>query len=192
MEALGNIGDTRAVEPLIAAMKDDKYKHANKYALLALGNIKDPRAFSALIAALKGPNFGSAARALGNLKDTRAVEPLIAVLQKEKKVPSSVIWALGNIADPRAVEPLITAIHARLATSSMSIYDFMGYAAEALGKIRDPRAVEVLIVLVEKYGGNTKTSAVVALKSIAGEDFGGDPERWKKWWTENKEKFNKR
>ena len=49
--ALGEIGDTRAVEPLIAALKDSRYS-VGQQAALALGSMRDARAVMALIGTL--------------------------------------------------------------------------------------------------------------------------------------------
>src|SRR5450759_2332909 len=53
-EALGQIGDARAVEPLIAALKDESWG-VRRAAAEALGQIGDARAAEPLIAALKDP-----------------------------------------------------------------------------------------------------------------------------------------
>jgi HEAT repeat protein len=66
-KALGEIKDPRAVEPLIAALKDKGVCAAAAY---ALGEIKDPRAVEPLIAALKDESFSvrrAAAEALVSL-----------------------------------------------------------------------------------------------------------------------------
>ena len=71
-----------AVEPLIAALKDDN---------------PDVRAM--------------AAKTLGDIKNPRAVEPLISVLKDEDRdVRKNAVKALRWIKDPRAVEPLIAAL----------------------------------------------------------------------------------
>ena len=85
-EALGEIKDPRAVEPLIAALKDED-SDVRAAAAYALGEIKDPRAVEPLIAALKDGDSDvrkAAAKALGEIKDPRAVEPLIAALKDAK------------------------------------------------------------------------------------------------------------
>lgn len=69
-DALGEIGDARAVEPLIAALgdPDDDVREA---AAEALGNIGDPRAADPLRAALNDPVGGvrtEAEKALGRLR----------------------------------------------------------------------------------------------------------------------------
>ena len=81
-EALGNIGDARAVEPLIKALGEDK------------SEVRWP-----------------AAGALGKIGDKRAVDPLIEELgDDDESVNSSAAEALGEIGDARAVEPLIKAL----------------------------------------------------------------------------------
>jgi hypothetical protein len=89
---LGDIKDPRAVEPLIAALKDTD-SHVRFDAAWALGQIKDPRAVEPLIVALKdtgtyselqihGHVSAQAAQALGQIKDPRAVSSLLAVLRE--------------------------------------------------------------------------------------------------------------
>jgi HEAT repeat protein len=67
-EALGKIKDRRAVEPLIAALKDESFS-VRQAAAEALGKIKDPRAVEPLSAALKDARNGdvrlAAARSAG-------------------------------------------------------------------------------------------------------------------------------
>ncbi len=79
---LGEIGDTRAVEPLIQVLKDKD---------------KDVRL--------------TAARVLGGIGDARAVEPLIqALTDEERVVRMNAATALGRIGDKRAIEPLTDAL----------------------------------------------------------------------------------
>ena len=81
-EALGKLGDARAVEALIGALKGDE---------------KDVR--------------GEAASALGEIGDARAVEPLIAVLKEgDADMREDAAEALGEIGDAGAVESLIAAL----------------------------------------------------------------------------------
>ena len=81
-DVLGRLGDSRAVEPLLATLKDSDVgvRHMAAY---ALGELKDRRAVGPLIAALRDSSYfvrGMAAWALGELKDPRAVEPLKTLL----------------------------------------------------------------------------------------------------------------
>ncbi len=140
---LGQIGDTRAAEPLIAALKHH-HPILRQAAAEALGKIGDPRAARPLVEALDHDDAELcflAAEALQKIGDPRAVEPLIEVL---KDGGCDTGWraasALGKIGDPRAVDPLIEALDQEEAFLCLT-------AAEALGKIGDPRAIEPLLAL---------------------------------------------
>jgi len=70
---LGTIGDARAVEPLVAALKD-RDRGLRVCAASALGAIKDPRAAAPLIVALNDKDEYvrlSAAKALDGLESFR-------------------------------------------------------------------------------------------------------------------------
>ena len=80
-EALGKLGDQRAVEPLIACLKEKAVGRI--YAAEALGKFGDQRAVEPLIACLKDEDLRvrrQAAQALGVLGDKQAAAPLIAAL----------------------------------------------------------------------------------------------------------------
>ena len=68
--ALGELGDPRAVEPLVAMLQNKQHFVAEPLARLG-----DPRAVEPLIAALGEDRYGGVARALGMLRDPRAVGP---------------------------------------------------------------------------------------------------------------------
>lgn len=104
-EALVRIGDARAVELLIEALRD-----GNSAAAGVLEKLGKP-AVEQLIEAL-GDDISDvrehAAKVLGNIGDTRAVEPLLEVLNDNSWwVRRSAVEALGNIGDAHAVEPFI-------------------------------------------------------------------------------------
>jgi len=159
---LGDIGDKRAVEPLIVALRDE-YDRVQKEAAIALGKLGDKRAVMPLIVAMdleeelkRGKDkrwffLRYAARSLGQIGDNRAVEALIVLLKmdkngesfisNEKHIDSVAAIALGNIGDERAVEPLI----ASLKDDRQHRWECRCDAAEALGKIKNPKSVESLI-----------------------------------------------
>ena len=184
-ESLGKIKDRRAVEPLIAALKDESFS-VRQAAAEALGKIKDRRAVEPLSAALKdaeGPVRLAAAESLGKIKDRRAVEPLSAALKDaEWVVCIAAAQALDHLGwEPAqdeiagwywmakrdwdkcvalgalAVEPLIAALKDQYSWARKA-------AAEALGEIKDPRAVEPLIAALESSG--MRYSAAKALGKI--------------------------
>jgi len=133
MWALGKMKETRAVEPLVRLLSNDKWR---EWAVPTLGNIGDPRAVEPLLKLLslvKKDKYDFSndyvAEALGKLKDSRAVEPLIAVLIVDSKADiyeNEVMDALGHLKDPRAVEPLIAVLKK---------YEGYKNAKEALKKI---------------------------------------------------------
>ncbi len=108
-EKLGKMGDPQAVEPLIAALRDED---------------SDVRRI--------------AAKVLGKIGDTRAVDPLIAILtdkNEDEFVRSAAAEALGNIGDPRAVEPLILVLKELLKDEELAVVFFV---VQALVKIGTP------------------------------------------------------
>jgi HEAT repeat protein len=146
-EALGILGDTKAVLPLINAL--------DSWHPLMFRN--------------------SIFKALGLLKDERAVLPLLRVLQKREPRDFSVtlIWAFARLRNPQTVGPLIEILKDRsyknqsdrgfagaalsiigsvsveplinLAKSDSAQYDTV---TKILGEIRDTRAVEFLLDLI--------------------------------------------
>jgi HEAT repeat protein len=187
--ALGEIGDARAVPPLIAALNDE-HMSLRWDAADALGKIGDARAVEPLIAAFKDgqvPNIKAlehisgpraveplsaalederhevrhaAAKALGKLRDTRGVEPLMAALNRSPDLPT--IEALGMIGDARAVEPII-------ATLRIKFNGMRKAAVSALRSIGDRRAVEPLIAALKDESKAVREAAAFALEVI------GDP-----------------
>ena len=84
-EALGEIGDKRAVEPLIDALRDADYT-VQLHAAEALVKVGDKRAVEPLIVTLKVGDSSLrmlAAKALGEIGDAGAVEPLTAALKDD-------------------------------------------------------------------------------------------------------------
>jgi HEAT repeat protein len=120
--ALGMIGDPRAVDALLEAMKDGAVK---RHAIASLGMIGDARALPAVLNALKGkgikqegtPTPGcivsedafikeAAATALGHFRDPRVIPDLIMLL-KDGVLREKAAAALVLIGDS-AIEPLIS------------------------------------------------------------------------------------
>ncbi|MGO8685772.1 MAG: HEAT repeat domain-containing protein [Candidatus Dormibacteria bacterium] len=184
--ALGEIGDARAVDPLLKAdvvgceVRDalsrigaaaverliaalhDRHEGVRERAAEALGKIGDIRAVEALIAALDDRDervCWLAAQALGRIGDVRAVEALIAALDRHENVCSSAAEALGRIGEARAVEPLIAAL--------ANFYESVRRAAaEALGRIGDVRAIEALIAALHDRHESVRRAATEALARL--------------------------
>lgn len=130
--ALGEIGDARAVEPLIEAL-EDKQILVQVEAAKALGKIGDTRAVEPLIKIM-------AVEALGQIGDPRAVEPLIGYIESMQALPIATVLpirALGEIGDPRAIDTLAKALKHKNRKVRTA-------AADALGEIGDARVLEPL------------------------------------------------
>jgi len=115
--ALGNIGDKRAVEPLIEALNDELVR---SNAATALGKIGDARAVEPLIEAFKDEYEKVQQKVSGAIDVTGAiaeigepaVEPLIATLKNENsQVRNIAVDTLIKIGDTSAIEPLIEVLN---------------------------------------------------------------------------------
>jgi HEAT repeat protein len=181
--ALGEIGDPRAVGPLVTALKGQD-ADVHRLAAEALGRIGDARAVEPLVAALGDQAMRrSAAVALAEI-GAPAVEGLVAALNHSAKevldqlrrqgadrsminavtnanvdMREAAAEALGKIGDARAVEPLITALDSEYVSLSKA-------AAEALGKIGDARAVEPLTIARKSGLSGVSGAAAAALEKM--------------------------
>ncbi|MGB7546204.1 MAG: HEAT repeat domain-containing protein [Terracidiphilus sp.] len=144
--ALGEIKDPRAVEPLIAALQ---VKDLRWNAALALGEIKDPRAVEPLISALqdKDSEFREkVAQSLGEIKDPRADAALTAALKDpEEKVLHAAANSLGQIDDPQADNVLLTAFREHNA-------EVIAGAGNFFIRRGEPGSEDVLIEALNKSG----------------------------------------
>lgn len=96
-DTLGELGDPHAVEPLIAALKDN-----------------DPSVRAAVVAALK------------NLGDPRAVEPLVLALwDSHSSVRNLAANALEKLSDPRTVELLIMKVRDKYSCGQIPVKSIM-------------------------------------------------------------------
>ncbi|RUT04429.1 hypothetical protein DSM106972_046570 [Dulcicalothrix desertica PCC 7102] len=134
-EALGNLGDKQAVEPLVTLLNTPVKSSASSAeikthaaAALALGKLKDTRAVKALVANVKHPNRAIATAAKTGLKDIAGANPKIInqLLVDFKKDDANAVAALGAIGKP-ALEPMLAALKepdARMRTNAASVlYD---------------------------------------------------------------------
>ncbi|MEJ2245007.1 MAG: HEAT repeat domain-containing protein [Acidobacteriota bacterium] len=111
--ALGNLGNTEAVEPLMNALEDED-DFVRNFAARSLGDLGDSRAVDSLIQAMNDESLlvrRSAVIALGNLGSSKAVDSLIKTVENENDiVRRAAIEALGNLGDARGVGILIEAL----------------------------------------------------------------------------------
>jgi len=160
-EALGEIGDERAVEPLLAALKNDETSGVRWKAVEALSKLGTP-AVAGLIGALQHDDDDvrwKAAIGLGEIGDPNAIPSLVNLLcDDDRYVRSRAAYALSMMGEP-AVDPLICALREGDGNLRWG-------AAIALGKIQNPRAIEPLIrALADKYE-NVRAESAAALAAI--------------------------
>ena len=161
VEALGEIGDAGAVEPLITLLKHDEMSGVRWKTAQSLVKIGAP-SVEPLISVLQHSDSDvrwKAAIALGEIGDLRATEPLIRQLSdSDRFVKSRTAHALGMMGAP-VIRPLIRILRQGDGNQRWG-------AAIALGRIKDPQAVEPLILaLADKYE-NVRAEAAASLAAI--------------------------
>ena len=128
---LGQIKDTRAVEPLIALLKDADDEDIRERVIWALGELRDTRSTSHLVGFLANENEDirqKAAEALWKIKDASSIDPLLAAL-KNGTVRLSSADAVIAMSVPSALEVIINALKDR----NDGIRQEAVYALEKLG-----------------------------------------------------------
>ncbi len=152
---LGDIGDTRAVEPLISAYPQESERHIQLAILRALGKIGDVRAVDTLIAALDvppwTPEYAIVISDLDRIGGERVVEPLIRFLQTPRYSYGCAARAINALArrqsDPRVLDAIIGAL--RLDAEFVTL----DAAFAALEDIGDQRGVKALLNLINQMSG---------------------------------------
>jgi HEAT repeat protein len=162
---LGQLGNPRAVDPLIAAL--DRDLDMRREIATALGRIGDARAANALLGLLLDKSASTrlaAVWALGQVGDTRAVEPLAAVLGSDvdQDVCQTAAESLVRLGDARGIGRGVPALIQRLRRDAQGKrFDFEKACAIVL-KVGEP-AVEPCIELLQH--GDTDVQEV-AIKTI--------------------------
>jgi len=169
--ALGEIGDARAVEPLIAAVRTDR-TNVRIGAARALGDLKDPRAIEALIEALID-DWGFehvAAKALGKIGDPRAIEPLIAAITRKDKysnLRSAAAEALDLIEPAWRNSPLAgKAASQCIAALKDKDPRIREAAAWELRHFEDPRSLEPLVAALKDENAEIRKATAYALGDL--------------------------
>ena len=191
--ALGKIGDARAVEPLIAALMeggtDDSAGVLRSATARALGNIGAP-AVEALIAAFnasKSQVREAVTIALVLTGDARAMEPFIAVVKDSKwdggdryaaaRALDELNWKPGQDETAlrywmaksewsKCAEIGAPAVEPLIAALKDSYFGVRRGAASALGKIGDARAVEPLVAILKDSDWGVGKAAAIALDKL--------------------------
>ena len=147
-EALGKIGDARAIEPLIAALKAE---HKNDYRtrlnmIDVLGDLGDSRAIPALLELAADDTDDQrvwAAYSLAKLGERRAIPFLLSALEHRYN-RELVLRGLRHLRSIEAVIPLVRILKEEQVNSNKSALLWLE-VVDTLGAIGDPRAVDALL-----------------------------------------------
>jgi len=114
VSALGEVGDERASEALVAICLRDPYYPVRFEAAESLRKVNDKRAVDMLAGALHDEDPAirlRAVEALGKLGDRRAVSALSAAMKDEDgAVRDEALASLGKIGDPRVMNMVVAAM----------------------------------------------------------------------------------
>lgn len=109
--ALGELGDPRAVEPLLELLKDH-YSIVRCAAIQSLGRLHDRQAIEPLLNHLGHPDEHTrlaVVKALGELGDPRAIPPLCRLLNQTSQLnplSADIAHALAKLGAPQSQVPL--------------------------------------------------------------------------------------
>ena len=184
-DALGQLGDKRAVDPLIACLQDDN-ADVKKNAARALGNLGDKRAVEPLINNFKNEITETklvVAEALGLLGNSEAVPPLVAALKDDdaglrltcaqaldklhyqpEKIEDNVVYLIALQAWDKVAKVGAPALGPLSDCLSDQNPDVQQGAIEALGNLGDKRAITPLSNALPDW--NLNASLVSALEQL--------------------------
>ena len=180
--ALGELGDVRAVKPLMHVVEADQDATVGAAAAKSLGRLGDKQAINVLVKALgvSDPDMRvSAAKALARLgetqwqdwvkgteydfsqlaesKERRAVEPLAEAVKNVKwNVRSAALEGLGRLGDREAILPLISMVNDEDQRVRLAAIGW-------LVKLGDRRAIETLVQSMRHKDPDTRIAAVRAM-----------------------------
>jgi len=172
---LGNLGDDRAVDALLACLTRDDHA-VSRYAILSLGKLGDPRVLPKLRDILAGDDLqlkSATATALADLGDTTAIPLLMDQITPEiiqlrngqpgRDISYSIANALGKLKATQSVDLLM-----QLVTHSQS--GTRVQALRALGDIGDLKAAPRVRTALMDRDFHVRTTAVKILTKLGDVD----------------------
>jgi HEAT repeat protein len=163
-EALGELRDPSAVEPLMNSLTGDRYAGVRWKAAEALARIGSPSVPS-LVRVLSHPDDDvrwMAAIALGEIGDPSSVDALISLFSEDDRfVRSRAAYAVSRFG-AGALDPLVRALEEGGPATRWG-------AAYALGKIGDPRGIDPLVGAIRDPDDEVLAEALASLSGM------GDP-----------------
>jgi len=156
---LGEMGDERAISPLITALRDAEWnvREAAQDALAQIG----PPAVEPLIKALREYQIKTfVIQVLGKIKDERVLDPLMAQLRNEE---------FKDVATKALVEVGLPAVERLMAVMNDKDKHVRKHVVMALGEIGVSEAVEPLIDATKDEDWAVRLQAIAALHLIGDE-----------------------
>lgn len=163
VEAIGQIGDPRAVKPLIEALNDAEML-VRWNAIKGLARFGEDAVAPLLRALDTADRFKrrNVVQALGELGGDESVDRLIRMLmfdESDQMVLVEVIRALDRIRDARSLDPLITVL-------KMDNWEMRWRAIHALEHLGDPAAIEPLLEVMNDGDKDIQWAAYMAIEAI--------------------------
>lgn len=149
-EVLGEIGDGRAMQPLLD-MFDDEHPGVRANAAQAIAKMPGEDSVRKLLAMIEkgGPRRDGPALCLGYLKEKKAIKPLVALMQDPLAGTddrASSAFALGLIGDAAALDALVVEVTAsrvpRLRESAAKAVARIGPYYGAMEKLKAAKALD--------------------------------------------------
>lgn len=176
--ALGKLGDSRAIIPLMSILNDRTLNYRLRLSAAdSLGRLGSDHAVDPLLDILADEREKSvylkesAAKALGMLGDIRAIEPLIDILESKRGIrdkfnflKEQIIEAVGRIGRPnrKATDSLLLALRDDAPSIRMA-------AIEALSAIGDADCLDAIQQCVLDADDDVAKAAVFAVYNLGGE-----------------------
>lgn len=168
-QALGSLGDTRAVDSLIESLADPAPR-VRKEAAKALGKIKAPPSIEHLIRLLVDRSdivVRAAATALRGFRDSQSFEMLASgISNKDRGIREVLTYLLKIYRDDRAIKPLVSAL-------GDEEWTVRCLALEALGEYRSATAVEAVAAAIRDSNPIVRCEAVRVLGKMEDERVAG-------------------
>ena len=184
-KALGQIGDIRAIDFLIALLGDPD-RGVRATAAIALGNYRHPMAAQKIMDAY--PKAGVSARmdlifALAHINDILAVPFLIQhAKDPEPDIRAAIMLALGKLRDARVIPSLLLGIQDSDEITRAN-------AAYSLGMYYSPEVVDALIKALADPAQRVREAALESLSTMTGVNYGNDQKKWQTWWREQRQQM---
>lgn len=197
-EALADLRDPKAFELLLQYFENAKEIFRDR-AARALGKLGDPRAIEPLSKALQDPKDTAriaAAWGLNSIDDPRVTQLMDALLaDPDPRLRLPAVDYFFRKRDPRCLDGLCAELKSHEASIAVA-------AAKKLAELGNLRAVQPLIdrlafpdiALGGKADWTVANTAVAALVTLTGQDFGAGLDgqaKWNEWWRANKDRLKR-